>query len=385
MSENYRDDTVEVAVAADQAYGGFFGLVEEACRTSVLALAIGIGSLASASALAQDEVIGRHLLIAEESAAAADLATGAMHTRGLTLEQARASDASAHRLGALLEESAQLADALVYRQPGLLVEQAVAGGDALGTLRAQILVAERAAAGDALPHAVRELLAESAQADDLPLGRARAGSLLLEQAQVTDELLGSAAASAVPAERARAADEVFGALRAAGLLTEAAEVADEVLATVIAGQAWVSEADGWALTRYAPFGFSSATVIDGVVYLTAPDGVYALDGSNEPISARLETGKIDFGQQLARPQHAYLTYELDGRASIEVAQTQGGQAAERWTYHLPDKPASVLTSGRVDFGRGLRGRHFAFTLRLEGQRAHINDLVLVGTATSRRA
>ena len=46
--------------------------------------------------------------------------------------------------------------------------------------------------------------------------------------------------------------------------------------------------------------------------------------------------------------------------------------------------ADALTNARAVFGRGLRGRHFAYTLRLKGQRAYINDWSVL-TAASKRS
>ena len=115
------------------------------------------------------------------------------------------------------------------------------------------------------------------------------------------------------------------------------------------------------------------------------DGLYALDGTNETIDGALVTGTLDLsGGPLVHPLGAYLEYALaEGSASMTVTTTQGGAPAS-YDYALPAEPADALVSGRIDFGKGLRGRHFAFALRLTGRSAEINDLIVAVATTKRR-
>ena len=69
---------------------------------------------------------------------------------------------------------------------------------------------------------------------------------------------------------------------------------------------------------------------------------------------------------------------------MAVTTTQSGTPVT-YDYPLDARPvADALTNARAVFGRGLRGRHFAYTLRLEGQRAYINDWSVL-TAASKRS
>ncbi|OTI78724.1 hypothetical protein CAZ09_18365 [Pseudomonas aeruginosa] len=152
------------------------------------------------------------------------------------------------------------------------------------------------------------------------------------------------------------------------------------------GQAWTANVDSWAMSRYAPYTFRSLAVIDGRLYGIAEDGVYALDGDSQPVAGRIATGKLDIGQgALVHPHSAYLEYALDadGTVALDVTTTQSGSAAT-YSYPLESEPADELTNGRFKFGRGLRGRHFAFTLRLTGRHGYINDLSVESAPTNRR-
>lgn len=152
------------------------------------------------------------------------------------------------------------------------------------------------------------------------------------------------------------------------------------------GYAWTANVDTWAMSRYQDYGFSELVVIDEVLYGVAEDGVHQLD-ANELIEAKLVTGQLDLGQgQLVHPLGAYLEYELSGNSKkleVGVTTTQSG-IKQTFSYLLPIEKADYLTNGRVLFGRGLRGRHFAFELKITGEHGYINDLSIDMSATKRR-
>lgn len=152
------------------------------------------------------------------------------------------------------------------------------------------------------------------------------------------------------------------------------------------GYAWTANVDTWAMSRYQDYGFSELAVINGVLYGVAEDGVYQLD-AKELIEAKLVTGQLDLGQgQLVHPLGAYLEYELSGntrKLEIGVSTTQSG-SKQTYYYLLPTEKADYLTNGRVLFGRGLRGRHFAFEIKISGEHGYINDLNIDIATTKRR-
>lgn len=152
------------------------------------------------------------------------------------------------------------------------------------------------------------------------------------------------------------------------------------------GYAWTANVDTWAMSRYQDYSFSELAVINGVLYGVSEDGVYQLD-AKELIEAKLVTGQLDLGQgQLVHPLGAYLEYELSGntrKLEIGVSTTQSG-TKQTYYYLLPTEKADYLTNGRVLFGRGLRGRHFAFEIKISGEHGYINDLNIDISATKRR-
>ncbi len=152
------------------------------------------------------------------------------------------------------------------------------------------------------------------------------------------------------------------------------------------GYAWTANVDTWAMSRYQDYSFSELAVINGVLYGVSEDGVYQLD-AKELIEAKLVTGQLDLGQgKLVHPLGAYLEYELSGntrKLEIGVSTTQSG-TKQTYYYLLPIEKADYLTNGRVLFGRGLRGRHFAFEIKISGEHGYINDLNIDVSDTKRR-
>lgn len=152
------------------------------------------------------------------------------------------------------------------------------------------------------------------------------------------------------------------------------------------GYAWTANVDSWAMSRYQDYGFSELAVIDGVLYGVADDGVYRLD-ANTFVDGKLVTGQVDLGKgNLVHPVAAYLEYELAGDTkllTVGVSTTQSG-TKKTYFYNLPKEPSNYLTNGRVLFGRGLRGRHFSFEIKIGGLYGYINDFSIDMTATKRR-
>lgn len=381
---SYRDDTQETAVASDSTWVGITAIAEDSAR-AVTALLFGLAVLHTSSAAASDEVIDRAVSFTVEQATASDAALDSKRVAMLTTESATAGESWRTVLRVLHEDSATVYDETDGAQRALVIEQAQAADEVIPQRSVATLVVESAKASDTSLQAASELIEDSITASDWAGGALRARMLVLEAATAADEALAGQAASAVTVESAQATDAVVDHLAAADLVADVAVAEDATWSNLPdAGQAWTANADSWAMSRYEPYAFLGVAVIDGAAYGMAQDGVYALDGDAESITGTIRTGKLDIGRGgLVHPLAAYLEYELDGTAEMDVTTTQSGQA-QTYTYVLPAEPAAELTNGRFVFGRGLRGRHFSFTLRMAGTHGYINDLSVNTAPTSRR-
>ena len=381
---NYRDDTQETAVASDFTWAGLGSIAEESARI-VGTLAFGLMVMHASSAVAADEVFDSAVGIIVEQAVASDAVLDAKRAQSLTDERGKVVERWSGVLRVVHEDAATAIDTTLDAMRAVTIEQARIADEVIPQRRVAVLVSETARASDTTSQVATELLEDSAAAADEATGRLRAKVLAVESATLADETFGGQQTAAPVVERARIAATVTDHLAARDIVADGATAEDGTWSNLPdAGQAWTANADTWAMSRYAPYSFSSLAVIDGVAYGMAADGVYALDGGAETISGRIQTGKLDIGQGgLVHPLAAYLEYELDGTAEMDVTTTQSGQA-ETYTYTLPQEVAGELTNGRFVFGRGLRGRHFSFALRITGTHGYINDLSVNSAPTKRR-
>lgn len=385
---SYRDDVNEIGVASDATWIRVFSVLEGTARARDEQFHR-LHLLTTEAAHVTEQLSERVVALTTEAARVSEQWTVSVSARNTVTEKARGSDALFSRYRTLIEEAGQAADELAATTRVVVVERARASDEFHGQRRATHLVSESAKGRDLLVMRQRSLVEEVASASDALLGKMRSRGVVQELARALDEVIDTTKARPLLlAESARVLDELFGHLRARDLVNDAPAIGwDELLQLDgLIGQAWTADASAWAMSRYAPFGFTGLAVIDGEVYVTAPDGVYALDGDAEQISAELRTGLMDMtGDVLALPVESFVEYELSasGKAWVDVTQTQSGRP-QTYSYTLKGRQhADVLTNARFEFGRGLCGRHFSYALRLQGQHAYINDWSVLAMPSKR--
>ncbi|MFG9301285.1 hypothetical protein [Pseudomonas aeruginosa] len=384
---DYRDDSNDTAVISDTTWLGLSAVSEGTARISETVL-YGLLVLHTDTAVASDETLDRpaHLLV--DQATASDEASDQLRARVLVVETATAADRVTGTLHVLHTDGATASDAVLDRVRSLAVDGARVADEAFGTRHAFTLVLDTVRISDSTGQAASVLVEDAATASDQASGTLRGRVLLVDGATLADEVVDAhQAVQALLVDGARLAALVLDHLAAHDLVTDAVVIEDSTVGgEQDHGQAWTANVDSWAMSRYAPYTFSSLAVIDGKLYGIAADGVYALDGDSDAVAGSIATGKLDVGQgALVHPHTAYLEYELDadGTAAMDVTTTQSGSAAT-YSYPLERELADELTNGRFKFGRGLRGRHFTFTLRLTGRHGYINDLRVESAPTNRR-
>lgn len=385
---NYRDDVNEIGVASSATWIRVRSVLESTARGRD-AQFHRLHLLTTEGAQVSEQFTERMVSLITEAASVSEQFSQSVRAANTVTEKARARDLLLSRYRTLLVEQGQGSDALMTTARVVLVERGHGADLILGQRRITDLLNERAKVRDTLITLRRTLLEDAASASDSLLGKLRARDLVDVLARAADEVIDATKARPVVlTERARGLDELFGLLHAADMVSDLPAVGwDELLWTGgLIGQAWTADASAWAMSRYAPFGFSGLAVIDGELYALAPDGVYALDGDTERIKGELRTGLMDMtGDVLALPVESHVEYELSagGKAFVDVTQTQSGKA-QTYAYGLKGRPmADTLTNARFEFGRGLRGRHFSYALRLEAERAHINDWSVLAMLSKR--
>ena len=382
---NYRDDTQETIVIGDSLLSGFRAVTDDVVRITA-AVVFGMGAMTADALTISDEVLDRRIHVVSESVAISDGAPGAAHAAGVMLENARIVDAAPGRLRVVIEDTMTVADEVSERLGSVLLDQATVGDDVIDARHAFQLVGDDARVHDKAWQPARQLIEDHLLASAGVPDRLHARVMLVDELGAADEVLDARASpSVVLTDAVQVADETWGVLTARSVATDTAVIEDVVVPTgALQGQVWTAPTENWGMSRYAPAQAEQLAVINGVLHAVTAEGVFALDGDAEVMTAEVRTGLLDIGRgQLALLDAAYVEYELAGAATMTVVRPQTG-AMQHWTYTLPPELAGTLTNGRFKFGRGLRGRHFSFTLRLDGTRGYINDWQTLFAKSQRR-
>lgn len=382
---NYRDDTQETAVAGSSTWLGLKSITESVARVTST-LTFGLMVAHSDQAKASDEVFGRAEHMVVETAVIEDQHSGQLFAGDDIDDQTGVSETLWENLRVCHEDSAQITDSYQDKVSAYTVETAKISDSVLGQRTSRSLVTEQAKADDFGGMFASESVTESVSVSDSYDDKLTASIVLEELARASDEVESSGQTHSKPAvELAQASSDVIDNLSARDLLSDTAVTESSIVGIQgDVGQAWTANSDTWAMSRYSPYTFSRIMVIDGVLYGEAEDGVYALSGGKEKIDSELVTGKIDLGKgKLVRPTDAYTEYQLSGTSELDVTTTQSGKP-ETYTYTLPQETADYLTNGRFILGRGLRGRHFSFAVRMSGEQGEINDFTVQVAETKRR-
>ena len=382
---NYRDDITEIAIASDKTWLNLGVITEEIAKATATTFFF-LSVLVSESTAAQDNVFSYRGYTTYETARVEDLVYGNKTTFSLTSESTKAKDYIFSNFSSLTIEQATLTDSDLSRIRSMVSERVKAQDFDLSKRYVSYTVQEKAKVWDrAFAYQASQVI-ESAQPEDSIYTKLNAFNLVEETLTTTDTDLSAVTNYSLTVESITAYDAVFGVLNAHSLVIETAYASDQMLLHENLGQAWVVNTDTWAMSRYAPFSFEGVAVINGKLYTWNDQGVYLSGVEGEPIDAKIQTGKLDFGDALVHPTAAYLEYQMSGpdkEMYIAVTTTQSGQPTT-YQYILPKEQSDYLTNGRVLFGRGLRGRHFSFDVALQATSAQINALSIEYTPTVRR-
>ena len=370
---NYRDDMNDTLRLQGDAVSKLRGLGESTMRLRDAAVHR-LQTLTEDGVALSDAFTDSTTIVRGDGVALGDEVFGGVTRRSTVTEQVRLSDVVILKRKTLVEDSIALADDTEHAVAARTTDAATFSDQVFGQRRVVHLVVDSIRIGDAAPRIARELVTEAFVVGEAYSGKLHATDFLSDSLALAAEDDTTTTTDSLLVERLRLSDEVWGTLHARNVVTDELALWDEVLQTGDYGQAWTASTQSWAMSRFAPFTFTSLAVIDDVLYGCNSRGVFALDGDTETMTAELRTGAMDMtGGVLAHPLEAHIEYELRGTATFDVTTTQAGTPAT-YSYPLNARPtADALTNARAVFGRGLRGRHFAYTLRLTGQQAYIND------------
>jgi len=378
---------IDQAQTSETVSYGLRELINDRASTYDYAPAGSVTALTTDTAIASDNVTATRtsFSMVTDTVTAKDSLTAI--ERDLNSDSASVSDNISDKLKAVqvVEDSAGMNDSHVGTLASVIIDSANISDNLLAQRIASSVIDDSVKATDALLSNYSDTLLDSASITDLIADKQRSSNIIMDSVSAGDSVIDSIKQNTAIQDSAQISSELIDSLNASVLIIDNAVIEDEAISIGgVQGQAWTANVDSWAMSRYNPYNYNRLVVINGVLYGEADDGIYRLDEQVSAVTASVKTGKMDLGKgALTHPSTAYLEYELSGGASMTVSSTQKG-VEQQYTYMLPNEVADELTNSRFIFGRGLRGRHFAFELIMIGTHGHVNDLSIEHTTTSRR-
>lgn len=284
----------------------------------------------------------------------------------------------------LIEESLVLSDSTRDKLKTLIVETLGLGQELEQYNLVHSQVSDSFKLRDSVVRLVRDTVEDSFRISDEFKKLSDTIELVVESLVFSDQVSGQRKVRSLAESSLSFSESIEGIKRASSSVSELLFLDDEYHDGREIIGAWTATADGWNMSRYYDFPYEELIVIDGRLYGVTDTGIEELKQGASIVAAQIKTARLDLGDGgLVHPESMILEYSLDGQLSVEVGTTQTGYQ-QTFNYVLKNEPSDYLTNGRVIFGRGLRGRHFDFTVNIEGSTAYINDMVVNITKTKRR-
>ena len=383
---NYRDDSISTAIVSDSTWTNTKALVTEVATLTASTM-FGLMVMTTDTAIASDttELSGRGLM-AISTAHVTDNVTSIRNSSVSTSDQIQVTERFFFNYKYMVEDNAHFNISTFGLMRINHLDVVNVHGFDLSQRIFKILVNDSAkASSDAFAN-ISEYSISDISATTASPTKLHSQVLTTANAEVIDSDISSIATLLMLTDSAHAESSSFGQLNATNFVVDYVVAEDRVLGELFTGQTWTAHADTMAMSRYDPFNFEGISILNGQLYAWNDQGVYRLGVDGEIIEGEMRTGKLDFGERLTHPTAAYLEYELSGvdkQIDIKVTTTQSGSPAT-YRYLMPTEQADYLTNGRIIFGRGLRGRHFAFNLNIKGTSSYIHSLSFEHTPTARR-
>ena len=382
---NYTDRSISTAYASDSAWSRFIQQAYDAARIASVAT-VCIGANVVDTARASDEVQARGYVIAESVAQISDEVTAQRNSLVRTADAVRVFDRVRAGSGAQIADEVGISDTVrvgirVRTQDNASIfDQAEPQRSTLVRSQDTLKIKDRAYARFGIQYA------DELQVSDTAKAQLHIRAYAVDTLKVSDLDFSSIQSRSNVVDIAKVSDSVWAKVQVTARSEDVLYIRDEYPRIDSRAQAWVASINRFAMSRYDPFNFDGLTVINGQLYGWNDQGVFLCGVEGEQIQATLETGKLDFSESLVHPLAYFMEYQLRGESkaiAVTVGTTQSGNL-QQYTYNLPAENANELTNGRVQFGRGLRGRHFSFKIQLQGTAATLNAQSVDFSPTSRR-
>lgn len=382
---NYRDDALDTLRLSDETWVIIRSNADEVIRLSESTLTI-LGISHFDELTLGDEVLERASINAFDQFSLSDSETGQRIASSYSYDNIKLGDLANNRFYHSVEDTMQLGDQSLSIIGSRSIDRIVFGDMVQSQRIASAKTYDQFKLSDSANTVYAEQVTDSILLGDFTQSKCYSTAYSIDTFILGDEDLSTVQLYTHAVDSLKLGDFTQSKLTARNNSNDYFSLFDEIKDSKLHGQAWTANTDTWAMSRYMPYAFEGLTVINDQLYGWNDQGVFLMGKPDSNVNGFIQTGKLDFGDNLVHPTAAFLEYEMTGmdkQLDISVTTTQSGQPST-YNYVLPSEVADHLTNGRIVFGRGLRGRHFAFGISIAAQTAKINALSLEFTQTARR-
>lgn len=349
-----------------------------------------IKALESAESCSIEDSLSHKVIQAvTDTLTAGDVIQGVLNAKAFIHERFKVKDAVLNKKTDtyIVEDSLNAVDGIIDKVRILTIDQLAVIDLVSGSVRTQQNITDRLKIKDTLVFKISEAVEDAFKVSDQVSVKARFTDTINDTLNILDSFIDHPHKVDLVTDSLRALSETQGFKVAKGQISDTVFIEDDVLDNHQSDIAWTSSTDNWSMSRYIGFKYKQLAVINDNLYGITDQGIELLEYGYQEINAKIATAKLDLGNgSLVHPLAMYLEYSLSGAnksLDVMVGTTQTGDK-NVYTYKLPAEKADHLTNGRVQFGRGLRGRHFNFTLNITATAAYINDMNIDVAQTKRR-
>jgi hypothetical protein len=257
-----------------------------------------------------------------------------------------------------------LTDGGVVYQAAITNEVAVAE-EWISALAVSVATVEFVGATDALDSSLFAESTDTVQVADALSGDSLVLSALADSALALDSLLGEVMVYA-PAlvDTVQAIETLAAELVLVGILSDRVWVTDSLNETVTQVICVVNAETGAVSTYQMTPLVAGLAEYQGVLYLAAADGLYAMDAVQDEdgdVVWVLRTGLTNFGSEaVKRVTRANLLARIDGDTVFKVGSSRNGTKQER-SYRLPPLTRDSYRDGVIKTGRGVQSVYWEFS------------------------
>lgn len=349
-----------------------------------------IKALESAESCSIEDSLSHKVIQAvTDTLTAGDVIQGVLNAKAFIHERFKVKDAVLNKKTdtSIIEDRLSATDSIQDKTRGLTTDLLIAIDLVTGAVKTQQNITDSLKATDTLVFKLTETISDSFTVSDLIHTATHFIDAISDTLNIQDQFIDRPHKIDLVTDFLNVLSESQGFKLAKGQISDTVFIEDDVLDNHQSDIAWTSSTDNWSMSRYVGFKYKQLAVINDNLYGVTEHGIELLEYGSQEIEAKMTTAMLDLGAgSLVHPLAMYLEYSLSGvNKSIDVmiGTTQTGDR-NTYTYTLPAEKSDHLTNGRVQFGRGLRGRHFDFTVNITATAAYINDMNVEVAQTKRR-